>query len=134
MATETFQPDRVLVALEHSVAVYRDAIAAALDGLATTTLEEAEHLVAIAGEDEKSYTPRDRTGHLDVLCRRIDEFLADDDGGYFQMRAYLASHERSAAALEVWFHVARPGSMQRGTWFRHLIVGLDDATVYANMG
>jgi len=134
MATETFQAARVLLSMEHSAGVYRDRIAAALNELANVALDEAEHLVAVAGEDERAYGPRDRSKHLDVLCGRIDEFLLDDDGGYFQMRAHLSRHERSDAVLEVWFHVARPGAMQRGTWLRHLIVGVDDATVYADMG
>lgn len=134
MATQTFQPDRVRLCMESSAAVYRDDIAAALADLAFVSLEEAEHLVAVAGEDERNYGPRDRVALFETLCRRIDEFLMDDDGGYYLMRTYLSSHERSDAVLEIWFQVTKPGATMRGTWFRHLIVGLDDQSVYSDMG
>ncbi|MCB9857776.1 MAG: hypothetical protein H6818_18995 [Phycisphaerales bacterium] len=133
MATQTFQPDRVRLCMESSAAVYRDDIAAAVADLACVSRDEAEHLVAVAGEDERNYAPRDRNALLETLCRRIDEFLMDDDGGYYVMRAYLTSHERSDAVLEVWFQVTRPGATMRGTWFRHLIVGLDEKSVYSDM-
>ncbi len=134
MSTQTFQPDRVRLCMESSVEVYRDDIEAAIAGLDQVALDEAEHLVAVAGEDERVYAIRDRTSLLATLCERIDEFLHDDDGGFYLMRAYLSSHDRSDAVLEVWFQVARPGATNRGTWFRHLIVGVDEHSVYSDMG
>lgn len=134
MATQTFQPDRVRLCMESSVDVYREDIQQAIDSLACVPIDEAEHLVAVAGEDERLYAPRERSSLFQTLCRRIDEFLLDDDGGFYCMRAYLSSHERSDAVLEVWFQVSRPGAMSRGTWFRHLIVGLDAEHVFADMG
>lgn len=134
MATQTFQPDRVRLCMESSVAVYRDDIAGVIAGLACIAPDEAEHLVAVAGEDERFYSVRPRAVVFESLCRQIDEFLLDDDGGYYLMRAYLSSHERSEAVVEVWFQVTRPGAISRGTWFRHLIVGIDKTQVYSNLG
>ncbi|HPF37640.1 MAG TPA: hypothetical protein P5081_07510 [Phycisphaerae bacterium] len=134
MATQTFQPERVQLCMESSVDVYREQIAASIAALDRVAAEEAEHLVAVAGEDERNYAPRHRANVFETLCARIDEFLLDDDGGYYLMRAYLCSHERSAAVLEVWFQVTKPGALSRGAWFRHLVVGLDEQHVYADMG
>ena len=134
MATQALDPDRILIGLEGSVAVYRDDIERNLSTLTQVSVEEAEHLVAIAGEDERAYSLKRRASHMNALFRRIDEFLLDDDGGYYQMRVYLASHERSSAVLETWFHVALPGRLRGGTWFRHLIVGIDNEHVFADVG
>lgn len=133
MATETFQPDRLLFGVAGSSAVYRDAIESALASLACVPLHEAEHLVAISGEDERAYARRDRSAHLQTLLDRIDEFLRDDEGGFYRMRVLFASTEKSPAMIEIWFNVGRPGAAG-GTWFRHLVIGLDAAGVYADMG
>ena len=118
--------------MEGSAVVYQDNLQAALAHLDCVAEEEAEHLVAIAGEDERAYGLKARNVYLKKLAQRVDEFLQDDDGGYYQMRVYLAQHERSAAVLEIWFHVTMPAKPRGGTWFRHLVVGIDDERVYAD--
>lgn len=134
MATQTLNLDRIIFGMEGNADVYEDDLAAALTQMECIDESEAEHLVAIAGEDERAYTIKQRTSYLTALTRRIDDFLQDDDGGYYQMRAYLAHHERSAAVLEIWFHVTLPARPRGGTWFRHLVVGIDSERVYADMG
>lgn len=134
MGTESFDPERVILAMRYSTAVYREEIESSLSRLECTTPEEADHLVAIAGEDEAAYSVRDRASFVTAICRTADEFLADDDGGYRAMTVYLTSHERSAAIREFWFHVAGPGSEGSGVWFRQLVVGIDAQSVFAAIG
>ena len=134
VGTETFNPNRLILSIEGSTGVYREEIAGAIGALDVLSPHDAENLVATAGEDETAYGPRDRTRFLDTLCSRIDEFLRDDDGGYHKMRVHLTSYDRSAAALEIWFHVGTPGANAGGAWFRHMVVGLDELTVYCDMG
>ncbi len=134
MATEVFQPDRLLFGIAGTADVYRDAIVEALSRLGTVPLHEAEHLVAVSGEDERAYGRRIRESHLSTLISRIDEFLADDEGGYYRMRVLFAASDKSPAMIEIWFNVGRPGAVAGGTWFRHLVIGLDEASVYADMG
>ncbi len=134
MSTQTLNPDRVIFGMEGSADVYRDDLAAALTQLEHVDKHEAEHLVAIAGEDERAYALKQKCEFLTALMRRVDDFLQDDEGGYYQMRAYLARHERSPAVLEIWFHVKMPTRPRGGTWFRHLVVGIDSDRVYADFG
>lgn len=134
MSTQTLNPDRVIFGMEGSADVYQDDLAAALAQVENVDEEEAEHLVAIAGEDERAYAIKQRGEFLTALMRRVDDFLQDDEGGYYQMRAYLARHERSPAVLEIWFHVTLPARPRGGTWFRHLVVGIDSERVYADFG
>jgi len=134
MATETFHPSRLIFSMEGSTAVYRDELAAAVQGLAHVTALEAEDLVATAGEDERAYGVRPREQFLDTLCRRVDEFLADDDGGFYRMLVHVTRSDRSPAVLEIWFQVTRPGLETAGTWIRHVVVGIDAQTVYCDMG
>jgi hypothetical protein len=134
VATETFSPDRLILSMQYGSELYRDQVAAALSALPCVPIEEAEHLVAVSGEDERAYGLRDRTAFLDALFARCDEFLADDDGGFHQMRIHVTSHPRTRAALEFWFHVATPNTPERGVWFRHLVVRLGETQVYAALG
>ncbi len=134
MATETFNPQRLVLSMEGSSVVYREELAALVAALPCITPGEAEDLVATAGEDERGYGLRRRADYLDVLCRRMDEFLADDEGGFYRMLVHLTRYDRSPAALELWFHVTRPGLENTGTRFRHMIVGIDAECVYADMG
>ncbi len=133
MGTETFNPDRLILSMQYSTALLRGDLAEALLRLACVPAEEAEHLVATAGEDEAGYGIRDRGVFLEALCKTADEFLADDDGGFHEMHVHVTSYERSPAVIEIWFQVGSPGS-DRGVWFRHLVVGVDDQTVYAALG
>lgn len=120
--------------MEGSSALYRDQVAAALTGLYQISLPEAEDLVAIAGEDERAYALRKRDQFIETFCQRADEFLSDDDGGFHRMTVHLTTHDRSDAALEIWFHVGKPGTNAGGVWFRHMVVGIDQSHVYADMG
>ncbi|MBK8268962.1 MAG: hypothetical protein IPK83_11920 [Planctomycetes bacterium] len=133
MATETFHPDRIIFSMEGSTAVYRDDIDAAIKALECVTAEQAEDLVATAGEDERAYGLRPRAAFLEAICKLIDEFLLDDDGGYYRMLVHLTRYERSAAALEVWFQVTKPGHEAGGTWIRRMVVGVDAAYVYSDI-
>ena len=134
MATETFDPTRLIVSIEGATAIYRDEVAAAIARLEHAGIQEAEDLVATAGEDERGFGLRERSAFLNTLYQRADEFLLDDEGGYYRMIVHLTAYERSAAALEIWFHVASPGSEAGGIWMRHMVVGIDEKHVYADMG
>ncbi|MCG8405149.1 MAG: hypothetical protein MI923_08140 [Phycisphaerales bacterium] len=134
MTTETFDRARLVLSMEGSSALYRDELFAALAGLEKLSLSEAEDLVAIAGEDERAYALRDRNQFFETLCQRADEFLGDDDGGFHKMLVHITKHDRSHAALEIWFHVSTPGSDTGGVWFRHMVVGVDESHLYADMG
>jgi len=134
LATERFDPARLLFSMRFSSALYRDELAAALAALSCVPPDEAEHLVATAGEDEAAYAPRDAASFLAELCRVIDDFLADDDGGFHQMTVHVTRYERSPAVLEVWFHVGPPGATTGGAWFRQLAVRLDTHHLYAAIG
>ncbi|MCZ6682569.1 MAG: hypothetical protein O7B26_05240 [Planctomycetota bacterium] len=134
MGTESFDPERVILAMRYSTEVYRQDIETSLSRLACISPDEAEHLVAIAGEDEAAYSVRDRASFVSTICRTADEFLADDEGGYRDMTVYLTSHVRSEAIREFWFHVTGQGSEGSGVWFRQLVVGIDTQKVFAAMG
>lgn len=134
MATESFNMERRILSMEGSTSVYRDDLSLVLDRLGHLSQAEAEDLVATAGEDERAYRTRPRDGFLDVLCDRIDEFLHDDDGGFFRMIVHVARYERSSAAIELWFHVTRPGFESGGTWIRHMVVGIDGQCIFADIG
>lgn len=134
MGTESFDPERVILAMRYSTEVYREDIESSLSRLAHTSPEEAEHFVAISGEDEAAYSVRDRVSFISAICRTADEFLADDDGGYREMTVYLTTHVRSEAIREFWFHVTGPGSASSGVWFRQLVVGVGAQSVYAALG
>ncbi len=134
MSTETYDPTRLLLSMRGSTALYRAEVDSAVTALAHVSPAEAEDLVAIAGEDERAYGLRDRRAFLDAFCRRADEFLADDEGGFHAMTIHLTRYDRSPAALEIWFHVASPASPGAGVWFRHFVVGIDAACVYADIG
>lgn len=134
MATETFNPEQLILSMEGSTAVYRDDIASSLNALTCIDTADAEDLVATAGEDERAYGPRPRAAFLDVLCKRIDEFLLDDDGGYYRMLVHLTRYERSPAAIEVWFQVTKPGFEAGGTWIRHMVVAIDESRLYSDIG
>lgn len=120
--------------MEGSTSVYREELALALDGLGFVSPSEAEDLVATAGEDERAYRLRPRDGFLDLLCSRIDEFLGDDDGGFFRMIVHVARSDRSEAVIEFWFHITRPGFESGGTWIRHMVVGIDQLMIFADIG
>lgn len=134
MSTETYDPSRLLLSMRGSTALYQTEIEAAMASLAHLSPAEAEDLVAIAGEDERAYGLRDRRAFLDAFCRRADEFLADDEGGFHTMTIHLTRYDRSPAALEIWFHVASPASAGRGVWFRHFVVGINDQCIFADIG
>lgn len=134
VSTETFDPNRRILSMEGASAVYRDEIADAFGRLNHLPPAEAENLVATAGEDERAYALRKRSAFLDVVCRRVDEFLLDDEGGFYKMVVHFTAYDRSDAALEIWFHVATQGGETGGIWFRHMVVGIDDDHVYADIG
>lgn len=134
MATETFNAEQLILSIEGSVDVFREDVAATVAGLAHLTPQDAEDLVATAGEDERAYGVRDRATFLDAFYRLADEFLRDDDGGYHHMVVHITRYYRNDAALELWFHVGRPGSETGGVWIRHMVVGLNDTSVYADIG
>ena len=134
MATETFQPDRLLLSMQGSSGVYHDHLAAIITALPALPLAEAEDLVATAGEDERAYAARSRPDFVAALVLLADEFMLDDEGGYYRMMVHLTRYARSPAAVEIWFHVSRPGSEGGGTWIRRMAVGLSDGAIYTDMG
>lgn len=134
VGTERFDPDRLIVAMQHSTEVYRDDVAAAVSRLGRVAPEKAELLVATAGEDESAYALRVRATIVDALCRTADEFLGDDEGGYHEMTVHVTRYDRSDAVLEFWFHVGSPGGEGGGVWLRQLVVGIDEHHVYAALG
>lgn len=134
MSTETFDRSRLLLSMEYGSSVFRDELLAILHRLECLSADEAEHLIATAGEDERGFAVRDRNVFFDALCGRIDEFLADDEGGYYRMLVHVTRYERSAAALEIWFQVTKPGFEMNGTWIRKMVVGVDADHVYADIG
>lgn len=133
MGTETFNMSRALMEIRYSTDVYRDDLAATLNGLANVPVEEAEHFVAISGEDERAYGLRRREAFLEAFCEQADAFLCDDDGGFHEMVLYASRHPRSDAMLEFWFHVRSPAG-EGGVWFRQLVIGVDAEHVYAGLG
>ncbi len=134
MSTETFHPSRVILSMENGSLVYRDDLEAIFKALTCVPADEAEHLVATAGEDERAYAVRPRDVFFQSLCGRIDEFLADDEGGFYRMLVHVTRYERSPAAVEVWFQVTKPGFEAHGTWIRKMVVGVDAQHVYSDFG
>ena len=73
----------------------------------------------------------------------MDEFLADDDGGYHEMAIHATRHARWPQAVELWFQVRTTGS-PTSVWFRHMVMRLVDndggagpssvMSVYASIG
>ena len=133
MGTERLDSTRVILAMQRSSEVYREDVIQAIAGLGSVSSDEAEHIVATAGEDESCYGLRRRDAFIDALFRTVDEFLDDDEGGFHQMTVYVAGSERGDAILEFWFHVSQPGR-EGGVWLRQMVVGIDEDRVYASIG
>jgi len=133
VATERFDPDDLIFTIRHGTAVHRDDIAELIAALTPLDAEEAEHLVAVAGEDERAYGPRRVEDFHNALFEMMDEFLMDDEGGYRDMSVHATRHPRWPQALAFWFQVRTTGA-QSSVWFRHLVMRLDEKTLYAGIG
>lgn len=143
VGTERFDPERLIFTLRDSTAVHRDEIAELFEALQPIDVDEAEHIVAVSGEDERSYGPRPIEGFREALFAMMDEFLADDDGGYHEMAIHATRHARWPQAVEFWFQVRATGA-QTSVWFRHLVMRInraglssgrsDNEMVYASIG
>jgi len=123
VGTERFDPVRLIFTIRDSTAVHREEIAELFEMLHPIDVEEAEHIVAVSGEDERSYGPRSIEGFREALFATMDEFLADDDGGYHEMAIHATQHARWPQAVEFWFQVRTTGS-PTSVWFRHLVMRL----------
>lgn len=123
MGTERFDPERLIFTIRDSTAVHREEIAELFDALEPLGVDEAEHLVAVSGEDERGYGPRPLERFREALFAMMDEFLADHDGGYREMSVHAMRHVRWPKAIELWFQVRTQGS-PTSVWFRHIVVRL----------
>lgn len=124
VGTERFDPERLIFTIRDSTAVHREEIAALFEMLHPICVDEAEHIVAVSGEDERNYGPRPIDGFRESLFAMMDEFLADNDGGYHEMAIHATQHARWPHAVELWFQVRTTGSPS-SVWFRHLVMRLE---------
>lgn len=134
MPTEAFHESRLILTMRDGTAVWRDDIAELLAALPTVSLDEAEHVVAVSGEDERAYAPRPHAAFLAVLFQTADDFLADTEGGWRDMLVHVTRHPRCRAAIEFWFQVRTPGAGPGSAWIRHLAIGLDGDHIFAGLG
>lgn len=133
MSTERFDPDRLIFTIRHSTAVHRDDIVEVIGSLTPIAADEAEHMVAVAGEDERAYGPRREGDLLAAMFGLMDEHLADDEGGYREMSVHVTRHARWPQAVEFWFQVKTTGA-QSSVWLRHLVMRIDESTLFASIG
>lgn len=145
VGTERFEAERLIFTIRDSTTVHREEVAELFEMLHPIGIEEAEHIVAVSGEDERAYGPRPINYFLGALFTMMDEFLADDDGGYHEMAIHATRHARWPQAVELWFQVRAAGA-PTSVWFRHLVMRLtpggaglssarlDGGLVYASIG